>query len=67
MLRLLNNMEGLTFTATGLLWCLFDAYFSSHVTKKLRGNQKVGIVLNKITGIIFICMGLKLFQTKAPH
>ncbi len=32
---------GLTFTATGLLWCLFVAYFSSSVTKKLRGNQKM--------------------------
>lgn len=58
---------GLTFTATGLLWCLFVAYFSSYVTKKLRGNQKVGLVLNKITGTIFIFMGLKLLQTKAPY
>lgn len=58
---------GLTFTITGLLWCLFIAYFSSYVTKKLRGNQKVGTVLNKITGIIFIGMGLKLLQTKAPQ
>ncbi|PEX86847.1 LysE family translocator [Bacillus cereus] len=58
---------GLTFTATGLLWCLFVAYFSSYVTKKLRGNQKVGMILNKVTGIIFIGMGLKLLQTKAPQ
>ncbi|PET16973.1 homoserine lactone transporter [Bacillus cereus] len=57
---------GLTFTVTGLLWCLFVAYFSSYVTKKLRGNQKVGMILNKITGLIFIGMGLKLLQTKAP-
>ncbi|MEC3196180.1 LysE family translocator [Bacillus cereus] len=58
---------GLTFTVTGLLWCLFVAYFSSYVTKKLRGNQKVGMILNKVTGIIFIGMGLKLLQTKAPQ
>ncbi|MCP1123950.1 LysE family translocator [Bacillus sp. 3103sda1] len=58
---------GLTFTITGLLWCLFIAYFSSYVTKKLRGNEKVGTVLNKITGIIFIGMGLKLLQAKAPQ
>ncbi|MBH0173909.1 LysE family translocator [Fictibacillus sp. 23RED33] len=58
---------GLTFTATGLLWCLFVAYFSSYVTKKLRGNQKFGTVLNKLTGLIFIGMGIKLLQTKAPH
>ncbi|MGF9966974.1 LysE family translocator [Bacillus rhizoplanae] len=58
---------GLTFTITGLLWCLFIAYFSSYVTKKLRGNEKIGTVLNKITGIIFIGMGLKLLQAKAPQ
>ncbi|MEH6995346.1 LysE family translocator, partial [Neobacillus drentensis] len=58
---------GLTFTTTGLLWCLFVAYFSSYVTNKLRGNQKIGMVLNKITGVIFIGMGIKLLQTKAPN
>ncbi|MCW9132788.1 LysE family translocator [Bacillus paramycoides] len=58
---------GLTFTVTGLLWCLFVTYFSSYVTKKLRGNQKVGMILNKVTGMIFIGMGLKLLQTKAPQ
>ncbi|MES5845936.1 MULTISPECIES: LysE family translocator [unclassified Bacillus cereus group] len=58
---------GITFTVTGLLWCLFVAFFSSYVTKKLRGNQKVGIILNKVTGLIFIGMGLKLLQTKAPQ
>ncbi|MBJ7996638.1 LysE family translocator [Bacillus mycoides] len=58
---------GITFTVTGLLWCLFVAFFSSYVTKKLRGNQKVGMILNKATGLIFIGMGLKLLQTKAPQ
>lgn len=58
---------GITFTVTGLLWCLFVAFFSSYVTKKLRGNQKVGMILNKVTGLIFIGMGLKLIQTKAPQ
>ncbi|MGE7632153.1 LysE family translocator [Bacillus paramycoides] len=58
---------GITFTVTGLLWCLFVTYFSSYVTKKLRGNQKVGMILNKVTGMIFIGMGLKLLQTKAPQ
>ncbi|MFP3413172.1 LysE family translocator [Bacillus sp. SIMBA_074] len=58
---------GITFTVTGLLWCLFVAFFSSYVTKKLRGNQKVGMILNKVTGLIFIGMGLKLLQTKAPQ
>ncbi|WP_336634944.1 LysE family translocator [Lysinibacillus fusiformis] len=58
---------GLTFTATGLVWCLVVAYFSSYMTTKLRGNQKFGRLLNKATGILFIYMGFQLLQTKAPH
>lgn len=56
---------GLTFTLTGGIWCLITAYFSSMATSKLRGNAKVGIVLNRLTGIIFIAMGIKLLNTKA--
>nr|WP_239534645.1 LysE family translocator [Priestia taiwanensis] len=58
---------GLTFATTAFIWSLFIAYFSSYVTKKLRGNQKVSMVINKVTGILFIGMGLKLLQTKAPQ
>lgn len=58
---------GPTFTTTGLLWCLFVAYFSSSVKNKLRGNQKIGIVLNKVTRVIFIGIGIKLLQRKSPN
>jgi RhtB (resistance to homoserine/threonine) family protein len=55
---------GLTFTLTGGIWCLITAYFSSMATRRLRGNSKVSAVLNKLTGIVFIAMGIKLLQTK---
>ncbi|RUL48208.1 LysE family translocator [Lysinibacillus antri] len=55
---------GLTFTLTGGIWCLIMAYFSSMATTKLRGNTKVSTVLNKLTGVVFIAMGIKLLQTK---
>jgi len=58
---------GLTFSFTGLIWCLFVAYFSSFITKKINVNQRIGTYLNKITGIIFIGLGLKLLGTKAPQ
>jgi RhtB (resistance to homoserine/threonine) family protein len=58
---------GLTFSFTGLLWCLFIAYFSSYFIRIMKSNQRVGIYLNKITGIIFIGLGLNLLRTKAPH
>lgn len=55
---------GLTFTLTGGIWCLITAYFSSMATRKLRGHSNVSSVLNKLTGIVFIAMGIKLLQTK---
>ena len=55
---------GLTFVMTGTIWCLLVAVFSSFATKKLRNNPIVEFILNKITGVIFIGLGIKLFQTK---
>lgn len=56
---------GLTFVVMGTVWCLVVAIFASFATKKLRNNPKVEFILNKITGVIFIGLGIKLFQTKA--
>lgn len=56
---------GLTFCVTGGLWCVIVALFSSLLTKKLRQSSKIEQILNKLTGIIFIAMGIKLFKTKA--
>ncbi|SOC26340.1 RhtB (resistance to homoserine/threonine) family protein [Ureibacillus xyleni] len=55
---------GLTFTLTGGIWCLITAYLTSMSTRKLRGNAKFSTILNKLTGIVFIAMGIKLLQTK---
>lgn len=56
---------GLTFTLTGGTWCILTALFASMATTKLRGNVKAASVLNKLTGIVFKAMGLKLLNTKA--
>ncbi|WMT41134.1 LysE family translocator [Paenibacillus sp. D2_2] len=58
---------GLTFSFTGLIWCLFIAYFSSFITKKLSMNQRIGAYLSKLTGMVFIGLGLNLLRTKAPQ
>lgn len=55
---------GLTFACTGFLWCFFIANIATLFTKKLRGNPKASLILNKVTGVVFIAMGLKLLQTK---
>ena len=56
---------GLSFVLTSTAWCLLVSIFASFTTKKLRNNPKVELILNKITGVIFIRLGIKLFQTKA--
>ncbi len=55
---------GVTFMTTGTLWCLFLAYASSQITKTLRKNDKIGIIMQKISGLIFIGLGIKLLTQK---
>lgn len=56
---------GLTFITTGTIWCLMLAIFSSFTTKKMRENSMISFVLNKVTGILFIGLGLNLVRAKA--
>ncbi|BFH65380.1 LysE family translocator [Paenibacillus azoreducens] len=56
---------GLSFVTTGTIWSLFVSFFSSYATEKLRNNSKIEFVLNKITGVIFIGLGIKLLNTRA--
>lgn len=58
---------GLTFIATGTIWCITLALFSSYMTAKLREQRKISLLLNKITGIIFIGLGLNLLRAKVSN
>jgi RhtB (resistance to homoserine/threonine) family protein len=51
---------GVTFLTTGTIWCLFLAYASSFLSKILRENDKISTIANKLCGMIFIGLGLKL-------
>lgn len=55
---------GFTFVTTGTIWCMILALTSSTLTKKLKAKPKYSNILNKITGIIFISLGLKLMKAK---
>ena len=52
---------GLTFTTTGTIWCLFLAHSASYITKTLRNNEKIGKWMQKISGIVFIGLGISLY------
>lgn len=55
---------GLTFLTTGTLWCFFLASSASLVSKTLRNNDRIGKMMQKISGIVFIGLGIKLLSDK---
>ena len=55
---------GLTFTTTGTIWCLIVAYSSASLTKRLRQNQILMNIMQKICGFVFIFLGLQLAVRK---
>lgn len=64
-----NNMVsfiilGLTFAVTGFIWCLCLALLASKFSEKLRENPAIESILNKISGVVFIGLGIKLLTEK---
>ena len=56
---------GTTFILTGTGWCLLVAYFASAFSARLRIASRPGNMVKKITGTLFIGLGLKLALEKA--
>ncbi|PYE38543.1 LysE family translocator [Psychrobacter fozii] len=57
-------MLGLTFAVTGFIWCLCLALLASKFGKKLRENPKIESMMNKISGVVFMGLGIKLLTEK---
>jgi threonine/homoserine/homoserine lactone efflux protein len=57
---------GGTFLVTGTLWCLMISFSAASMTKTLRDNEITGLILQKLSGIIFIGFGLKLIFMENP-
>ncbi|MCF6248641.1 MAG: LysE family translocator [Desulfobacula sp.] len=55
---------GAIFLFTSTLWCLSLSFMASSMTATLRAHPSIGIVLQKISGFIFIGFGLKLALSK---
>ncbi|WP_158973512.1 LysE family translocator [Cellulophaga sp. L1A9] len=51
---------GGTFLLTGTIWCLFLAYSASFMTDTLRKNDKIGKIMKKVSGYVFIGLGIQL-------
>ncbi len=51
---------GIAFTLTGTIWCLLLALFAARLANKIKNNYQIKIWLDRITGIVFIGLGIKL-------
>lgn len=58
-------MLGLLFFTTGSAWCMVLVYGSSSLTDKFRNRTTVGGILKKLTGTLFIGLGIKLAFSQA--
>ncbi len=56
---------GLVFFTTGSIWCLFLVYGSAWVSARFRGRTSTGGVLRKLTGALFIGLGIRLALSQA--
>ncbi|MFD0695059.1 LysE family translocator [Paenibacillus sp. GCM10027628] len=56
---------GLTFIATGTLWCSLIVLGTDLASRRLRSGS-LAKYLNKLTGVIFIALGIKLLRTVKP-
>lgn len=55
---------GLTFAITGFIWCFCLALLASKFSENLRKNPSIEVILNKISGVVFIGLGIKLLTEK---
>ena len=55
---------GLTFASTGFIWCTCLALLAARFSTRLRENPSIETMLNRISGIVFIGLGIKLLTEK---
>lgn len=56
---------GITFVATGTIWCLIIAFFSSLATARLRSSPTISRTMNRLNGLLFIGLGLGLLRARS--
>lgn len=57
-------MLGLTFATTGFIWCLCLALLAARFSTRLRENPFIETMLNRVSGMVFIGLGIKLLTEK---
>jgi RhtB (resistance to homoserine/threonine) family protein len=55
---------GVTFVITGTIWCFLLAIFASSIFGRLKNNKNVSTYINKICGLAFIGLSIKVALTE---
>ncbi|MBF4986008.1 LysE family translocator [Nonlabens mediterrranea] len=55
---------GITYAAIGIIWFLILTIFASVFSQKLKSIPKSGRWINKLSGLVFIVMGIKIALAK---
>ena len=55
---------GLTFFTTSTIWSVFLAFIASYANRFLLKNEKVHGIAGKITGVIYILLGVNVLRAK---
>jgi len=55
---------GCIFNLNGMLWCHALAFFTAHASARLKVSSLVSLWLNRVTGGLFVWLGVKLALSK---
>ena len=61
----LNGTLGLTFIATGTLWCLGIAAFAARAASRIRQSSNVMAWVNRVLGGLFVYLGIRVAMLEA--
>ncbi|WP_047247749.1 LysE family translocator [Maribacter thermophilus] len=51
---------GVTYASIGIVWYLTLTFFASVFSVKIKNNTKMGLWINKISGLVFVIMGIHI-------
>jgi RhtB (resistance to homoserine/threonine) family protein len=57
---------GMIFFTTGSIWCLVLVYGATWMTGRLRHRAPLSRILKKVTGALFVGLGIKLAMSRMP-
>lgn len=55
---------GIIYILIDLLWCLLITFSASFFTKKVLDNPKIGLWMNRVSGLVYIALGIKIALSK---